>query len=181
MMESRDNGPSQMTGDSLGKFSLLTVFLVTVLLVGGLIVDKQAVTLAFVCGVSFFVLFGGLVILTLSGQLVRLIEIHQKERTVRLRDELHFSLYEPVALPKVEVVPVMALPEPPTAPEGARFIPAVPLVEEHIKVSAYEFINNLYENGAINPKRVLPETSKSPNQIQLRKPRPEVLEYLLSL
>lgn len=191
-MIEEEPSPSQMTGDSLGKFSLLTVSVVTVLLTAGLIADRQKVTLALICGLTFFTLFGGMVIVVLSGQLTAIIVNHQKERRLRIRDQLHFSLYQPV-LPAPIMTP--QLPEvgdtmgergeinydPLSYPPPPHFVPAVPAVGDNIKVSAYEFVNNLFVDGSIDSKRVLPEGSRSPGQIQLKKPRPEVLEYLLSL
>lgn len=175
---------SSTSGDTLGKFSLLTITLVTVLLIGGMIADKQRVAMAFICGVSFFSLFGGMVILVLSGQLASMINNFQREKTVRLRDEMQFKLYvqptqqisvvQPEQLPDMERDKIVDKNKP-------YFVPAVPSVEEGIKIASYEFIYNLFEGGALNGTKVLPEGSKSPGQIQHKKPRPEVVEYLLAL
>lgn len=176
------------SNDTLGKFSLLTILLVTILLIGGMIADKQRVALAFICGVSFFTVFGGMVIFVLSGQLASIIINFQKEKTVRLRDRMQYELY---AQPAQQITLVQ--PEQLTAnvadtevdrivdKKASNFVPAVPSVEEGIKIASYEFIYNLFENGSLNPTKVLPEDSRSPGQIQHKKPRPEVVEYLLAL
>lgn len=166
----------------LVRFSLTIVFAVTVLLIGGLIADKQSTTLAVVSGTLFFTLFGGFVILVLSGQLTRIHETHEKEQTVRQRDRMSFSLVTAPQLPvQPEVREVMA--ETPALPTNT-FVPAVPEGREGVKIAAYDFIYALFENGTEgkpDPKRVLPKESKAPGKIQYSKPKPEVLEYLMGL
>lgn len=182
-------GQASTSNDTLGKFSLLTILLVTVLLIGGMIADKQRVALAFICGVTFFTVFGGMVIFVLSGQLASIIINHQKERTVRLRDRMQYEIYsqpsEQISLvqpqrleDRSEIVEKGEIDTPQLHPT---FVPAVPSVEEGIKITSYEFVYNLYEGGSLNPAKVLPEGSKSPGQIQYKKPRPEVVDYLLAL
>lgn len=164
--------------ETLGKFALLTVFLVTVLLIGGMIADRQRVAMAFICGVSFFSLFGGMVIFVLSGQLASIVINHQNQRTVRIFNEMQYALYDRSA-PQIEVVEPAKLAD--LRPSLPSFVPAVPKVGEHLKISTYEFVMGLYKDGAPDPERILPEGSKRPGQVQAKKPRIEVVDYLLAL
>lgn len=168
------------SSETLGKFALLTVFLVTVLLIGGMIADKQRVALAFICGVSFFTLFGGMVIFILSGQLAAMVINHQNQRTVRMFNEMQFELYsKPAPLIEVEDVEQPRLED--LGPSLPKFVPAVPKVDDQLKLSAYDFVLKLFKEGQPDPEKILPKDSKSPGQIQAKKPRPEVVEYLLAL
>lgn len=168
------SSPSASSG--IGKFALLTVTLVTAMLIVGMIADHQRVALALVCGLVFFSLFGGLVILAETGQLATIIVSGQREKTTRIRDRMQYSLY---VQPAVEQ-PAFELVEPAQLPDQ-RFIPAIPNADEGVKIASYDFVYNLYSGGAIDETRVLPKESKSPGQIQFKKPRGEVVEYLLSL
>ena len=160
----------------------------TLLLVGGLIADRQRTALAVICGTGFFALFGGFVILVLSGQLTRMHDTRQRERTVRERDRMSYSLY---TAPQLAVEggemghnggeSIMPLSPPTSYPT---FVPSVPTGREGVKIAAYDFIYSLFEggeNGLPDPQRVLGAGTRSPDRIQLRKPRPEVLEYLMGL
>lgn len=165
---------------SLVQFSLTIVFAVTVLLIGGLIADRQRASLAVLCGTTFFALFGGFVILVLSGHLTRLHATKEREKTVRERDRIRLHLYTAPQIGVVEergemVTPITA---------RTTFVPAVPAGSEGVKIAAYNFIYTLFEHGEQgrpDPKRVLDEETRSPNRIQLRKPREEVLDYLMGL
>lgn len=174
------NAQAQASASSgtLGKFSLLIIFLFTVLLIGGMIADKQRVALAFICGVSFFTVFGGMVIFVLSGQLAAMVINYQNQKTVRMFNTMQFSLYDR-AVPQVELVQPDLLPE--QAQSLPRFVPAVPQADEQLKLSAYDFVLGLFNNGQPDPERILPEGSNAPGQVQAKKPRPEVVEYLLGL
>lgn len=169
------------SSDTLGKFALLTILLVTIMLIGGMIADKQKVTMAFICGVGFFTVFGGMVIFILSGQMAAMIINHQNQRTVRMFNTMQFQLYAkdaPRIVEKNVETPMLE----DVRPSLPGFIPAVPLVSDQLKLSCYDFIVGLFgEDGAPNPEKILGEDSKRPGQIQAKKPRPEVVEYLLGL
>lgn len=169
---------ASLSSDSLAKFALLTVFAVTVLLIGGMIADRQRVLMAFICGTLFFSVFGGIVILVLSGQLGAMVINYQNQRTMRLHDERQFLLYQQ---PQVTVVEPLRVEERSVVKGLPNFVPAVPAVAEDVKLSSYGFVVGLFKDGQTNPERVLPEGSKSPGQVQAKKPKPEVVEYLLGL
>lgn len=162
----------------LGTFSIVIGFLVTVFLVGALIADHNSVTTTVVGGLVFFTLFAAMVLLVSSGQLASILINHQKETTVRLRDRQQYSLY-------LQPQGHITLVEPEQIEEQSvlahRFIPAVPTVEDGVKIACYDFIYGLFKDGAPDPDRILGKDTKSPYQIQAKKPRPEVLEYLMSL
>lgn len=160
----------------LGRFAFTITFLVMLLLISGMIADHNSATIALLCGVSFFFFFGCLVLLALSGQLARIHGDYQKEKTTRHYQQLYFS---------VNSLELPSLPAPRDErvfmPPDSHFIPAVPAVDDGLKLAAYDFVYALFSDGAPDPKRILSEESKSPGQIQFKKPRPEVVEYLLAL
>lgn len=163
--------------DSLGRFALVIVFLATLVLIGGMVADKQRVAMAFMCGIGFFVVFGGFVILWLSGHLPAIIINAQNQKTMRLYHEQQFLLYQahPMQIEVAEPQPLAEL------PMTKSFVPAVPRVEETLKLSAYDFVAGLYKDGAPDPERILPKEAKRPGQVQAKKPRAEVVEYLQAL
>lgn len=175
-MEYRDTKPR----DALDIFSLSVVFLVTVILIVGMIVDRKSVTLSIVCGIGFFAVFGGFVISILSGQLTEMVINHQNQKTVRIFNKMQFELYQQEAPQLVTELPQLVA-EVPQMAQIPSFVPAVPKVGEHLKISTYEFVMGLYKDGAPDPERILPEGSKRPGQVQAKKPRPEVVDYLLAL
>lgn len=162
----------------LGQFALGIGFLFTVFMVTGMIVDQKSVTLAFLCGTLFLAFLVVLVVLSVSGQLAAIVINGQNERTKQEYNRMQYSLYmrEPAQLE------MGTLPQLEESPQQRNFIPARPQADERIKVSAYEFINNLYLDEVPDPERVLPKEHHSrPGQIQWTKPKKDVLEYLLAL
>lgn len=172
---------ASISSETLGKFALRSILYVTILLIGGMIADKQKVTLAFLSGITFFIFFGGAVILVLSGQLAVMFLGYQREKTVRDFNMMQYQLYQasPPRLETVKAVEKQLLPEP--RPSLPSFIPAVPAVDERLKLSCYNFVLGLFKDGTIDREKVLGEDTKKPGQIQGKKPAPEVVEYLLSL
>lgn len=173
--------PASVGGESLARFALTTGFLMAILLIVGLVIDKQRVALAFICGTAFFTLFGGGVIALLSGQLTSMVAVWQVQKTVRLQELTQLQMAQTMAPapPTIEVVRPLELP----APEKAlpNFVSAVPQVSEVVKADSYSFVYKLYKDGKLDPERVLGENTKAPGKIQLKKERPEVMEYLKAL
>jgi len=162
-------------GPNMGPFALSTVVLMTLLLIVGMVIDKQRVGLAVICGVGFFSLFGGMVILVLSGQLTEIVKNQQDQVTIRLHDERQFLLLRQEV--KVAELPQLAT----EVPQLPTFVPAVPTVADEVKLSCYDFVVSLFKDGRPDPERILPEGSKRPGQVQMSKPRAEVVAYLSAL
>lgn len=162
-----------------GKFALSIVFAATCVLIGGMILDSQKVTLALTCGISFFSFLVVLVLLVQTGQLASAYRHYESEKTLRVQARIQYEVY----LREPEKTP---LPEPPLPkqPQGIllnTYIPARPPAGEQVKVEAYAWVLALFKNGVPDPERILGSASRSPGQVQAKKPSKEVLEYLLSL
>jgi hypothetical protein len=172
---------------ALGRFSLIVIFAVTVLLIWGMSLDQKRVALAFLCGTAFAAFLVIFVVLVLSGQLAAIIINGQKERTKREHDRMQYWLY-------MREAPQMTVFEPEQVEESRNFLPTANFVAARseanpfLQVAAYEFILQLFEDGenpgekVIDRDKILGEGTKRPGQIQnTKKPREEVVNLLLEL
>lgn len=178
MQETR-SPPSQGNGN----FALLIVFCATCLLIGGMIADRQRVALAFVCGVSFFSFLVVMVMLVQTGQLVSAWKHYQSEKTIREQNRMQYEIY-------VRETPQLVQNDQRSLPleesdqrsfPTSNFVPARPAADEQVKVDSYAWVMGLFKSGQPDPERILSADKRSPDQVQAKKPRLEVLEYLLSL
>src|SRR5690606_31054973 len=131
------------------------------------------VTISVLSGVAFFLLFGALVILTLSGALSAMVINGQNQRTIRRQNEMQYQIWvQQQAAPQVAVVDPPQLPysDPAPAmqlPQSSSFVPAVPRPNERLVMSCVEFVTALFDdNGTPNPRRILGPHTKRPGQIQ---------------
>jgi hypothetical protein len=81
----------------------------------------------------------------------------------------------------VREIPLPELVEKPNAILLNTYIPARPIPTEQVQVDAYAWVMRLFRHGEIDPEKVLGAETRSPGQVQAKKPREEVLQYLLSL
>lgn len=162
-----------------GKFVIAITFAATCVLVGGMILDNQRVTLALTCGITFFSFLVVMVMLVQTGQLVSAVNHYQTEKTQREQARLQYEVY-------LREVPALAVPEPALLREVSdvqvgKFVPARPPADEALRVQAYSWVMPLFREGLPDPERILSRASKSPGQVQAKKPGEEVLSYLLGL
>lgn len=169
---------SSVSSEAIAKFSFLTAFCMAIVLIIGLVLDWKQVALAFVVGAVFFLGFGVFVVLVLSGQLAAIVNNYFVQKTIQRRDVMQFQLYFQPA-PQLEDAERPNLPD--LRPSLPSFVPAVPSADEGIKIAAYDFVYQLFKEGRPDPERILGPETKRPYQIQFKNPRPEVLDYLLSL
>lgn len=178
-MEEYDSKTASHVDTGTGRFALSIVFAATCVLIGGMILDSQKVTLALTCGIAFFSFLVVLVLLVQTGQLASIVKHYESEKTLREQVRIQYELY----VREAPQLPAPA-PEPPTQPQAIllnTYIPARPTPSEQVQVEAYAWVLALFKAGVPDPEKILPDTSRSPDQVQAKKPRPEVLEYLLSL
>ena len=177
-MEKYDSETVSHTDTGTGKFALAVVFAATCVLIGGMILDNQRVALALICGIGFFTFLVILVLLVLTGQLASAYRYYESERTIRHQVRLQYEMYVREAhapsLIEEEVESQAILLN---TYKGAAFVPARPAPSEQMKVDAYAWVMRLFKNGMPDPERILSKESRSPGQVQAKKPSAEVLEY----
>jgi hypothetical protein len=178
----QDARTTQLPPDWLAIGAIAADVLVTVIVIAAMIYDRQSVTVAVLSGVTFFVLFGSFVILTLSGTLTEIITNGQKQKTARQLHHLQYVAQTEAA--RVEVLRPRQLEyTPPThplqLPDSPRFVPAVPSAGESLKVAAVGWVTQLFDTTTGRP---LPDRiTRNKGQIQIKSPEPEVIDYLASL
>lgn len=170
---------AQAQHDALAKFAIGADVLVTAIIIIGMWVDSGSATIAVVSGVIFFLVFGCVVILALTGTIKEVAINGQNQRTMR---EMYRLQYYAQTAPRVSVVDPVQLPySQPDAlqlPDTPRFVPAVPRTPEAVKVDAASFIAQLFDSdGAPLPNKITPNKK----QIQHKSPSDEAVEYLLAL
>lgn len=166
--------------DWLAIGTIVADVLVTCIVIAGMWIDKYSVTIAVLSGVTFFILFGALVILVLSGTLTEVVVNRQQQVTIR---QLHHFQYR-AQMQRVEVVDSPRLPSIPSAPpmqlpSAPTFVSAIPRIGDTTRVDASNFVVQLFDtsNGRPLPSKI----TKNKGQIQHKSPTPEAVEYLVSL
>lgn len=167
---------------SLAVGALAVDVLMTAVLITGMVIDKHSVTLSVLSGVTFFLVFGSLVMLTLSGTLTHIITNGQNNRTTRHMydlqydaemEQLRVTVADRPRLAYTPSAPPLQLPDSPT------YVSAVPPANEVIKVAAASFITQLFDTSTGRP---LPtRITKNKQQIQFKSPESDVVEYMKSL
>jgi hypothetical protein len=157
--------------------NLMSVLFAAVIVVG-MLINKYSVTTAVLSGASFY---GGIAaLLVLAPHVTRIIINRQNQITIRHCAELPYRWSVQDEQPRVSVVDPVQLPyEAPALPESPSFVPAVPRIDDKVKVDAGNFVTQLFDssNGRPLPSRI----TKNKRQIQWKSPSPEAVEYLMSL
>ncbi len=168
---------AQAQHDALAKFAISADVLVTIFIIIGMWVDSGSATIAVVSGVIFFLVFGCVVILALTGTIKEVAINGQNQRTMR---EMYQLQYYAQTAPRVSVVDPVQLPySQPDAlrlPDTPRFVPAVPPTEDMVRVDALNFIAQLFDRTG-KPIKITPVKA----QIQHKSPSDDAVEYLLAL
>lgn len=146
--------------DSLAKGAIIADVLVTIIVMGGMAYDSHSVTISVLSGVTFFLLFGALVILTLSGALPAMVINGQNQQTTRQLHRLQYTAQMEQAQ-RVEVVRHPQLEytqptEPMQLPSSPSFVPAVPPADEQLKLRCYTFVRDLFDGGGEAPPQKNP-------------------------
>jgi len=170
---------AQAQHDALAKFAIIADLLVTLFVMVAMWVDSGSATIAVVSGVAFFLVFGCVVILALTGTIKEVSINGQNQRTLR---EMYRLQYYAQTAPRVSVVDPLQIPytedAPLQLPDTPRFVPAVPPTEDMVRVDAMNFIAQLFDRtGAPLPTKITPRKG----QIQHKSPSNEAVEYLLAL
>ena len=161
-------------------FALTIIFAATCVIIGGMIADQQRVALAVICGIAFFSFLVVMFTLVQTGQLVAAYRVYQREKTLRAEHRWQYEAY----LREQQVTVVneqISLPSEQTSLPATNFVTANPRADEGLKIAAYAWVTPLFKGDKLDPERVLPDSSRSPDKVQMRKPAPEVLEYLRGL
>lgn len=161
-----------------GNFPIAVVFAATCIIIWGMIADNQRVALAITCGIAFFSFLVVMVMLVQTGQLVAAYHIYQKEKTLREQNKMQYEL---LVREPLQITAEGEKGETNYAPIAPNFVPARPNVSEEVKVAAYAWVMPLFKDGSLDTEKVLGAGTRSPGQVQAKKPAPEVLEYLLGL
>lgn len=169
--------PASQVDTGTGKFALAVVFAATCVIIAGMVLDSQSVTLALTCGIGFFTFLVILVLLVHTGQLASAYRHYETEKTLRTQARWQYEVY----MRELPQPPFPALEEVPQAILLNTYIPARPVPSEQVKVDAYAWVMRLFKHGELDPERVLGPETRSPGQVQAKKPSAEVLEYLLAL
>lgn len=170
---------AQAQHDALAKFAISADVLVTLFVIVGMWADSGSATVAVVSGVIFFLVFGCVVILALTGTIKEVAINGQNQRTMR---EMYRLQYYAQTAPRVSVVDPLQIPytedAPLQLPDTPRFVPAVPPTEDMVRVDALNFIAQLFDrSGQPLPTKITPRKG----QIQHKSPSNEAVEYLLAL
>jgi hypothetical protein len=145
---------------------------VATLLSLGMILDRHSVTVSVLSGVAFYGAIAGTLVAT------PLILNHQDQVTIRRRDEMPYR-YLPQPEARVGLVDPVRLPVAASLPDTPRFVPAVPRIQDNIKVAAAGWVTQLFDTSDGTP---LPtKITRNKGQVQIKSPEPEVVEYLASL
>ncbi len=171
---------AQAQHDALAKFAISADVLVTLFVIVGMWADSGSATVAVVSGVAFFLVFGCVVILALTGTIKEVAINGQNQKTLREMHQLQY--YAQVQPPRVQVVDPLQIPytEPGALqlPDTPRFVPAVPPTEDMVRVDALNFVAQLFDrSGQPLPTKITPRKG----QIQHKSPSNEAVEYLLAL
>ena len=170
---------AQAQHDALAKFAIIADLLVTLFVMVAMWVDSGSAIVAVVSGVIFFLVFGCVVILALTGTIKEVAINGQNQKTLR---QMHQLQYYAQVTPRVSVVDPLQIPySQPDAlqlPDTPRFVPAVPPTEDMVRVDALNFVAQLFDRtGQPLPQKITPRKG----QIQHKSPSNEAVEYLLAL
>ena len=168
---------AQAQHDALAKFAIIADLLVTLFVMVAMWVDSGSATIAVVSGVVFFLVFGCVVILALTGTIKDVAINGQNQRTLRQMHQLQYHAQITVERP-VQTPYVLPTETPLQLPDTPRFVPAVPPTEDMVRVEALNFVAQLFDReGNALPTKITPRKG----QIQHKSPSNEAVEYLLAL
>jgi hypothetical protein len=169
---------AQAQHDALAKFAIWADVGVTLIVMGAMYFDYRSATVAVLSGVAFFLFFGSLVILTLSGTLKEVITNGQNQRTTRMM--LHLQ-YNPTQYPSVTLVDPPRLPQ--TQPHQLTYASTfVAPHDDSAEREAAAWLLQLYQaDGTPDPKKVLLASDKErPGRIRIAAPSRPAKELLLT-
>jgi hypothetical protein len=187
-MNDNENNPTPQTGEVASVFRSINLMSVGVaaLLSTGMIVDRHSVTVSVLSGVGFYGAIAGLLILWQPGALPAVLINHQREITLRRRDELPYRVQwqqqqvRLADLPQIEYTHAVA-PALPLQSHLGSFVPAHPPqpVSRRVVAVAAGWATQLFntETGEPNPIYITPKAG----QVQVKSPQAEVVKYLSAL
>lgn len=170
---------AQAQHDALAKFAISADVLVTIIVIAISWFDSGSAKEAMYSGVTFFFLFGALVILTLSGTLKEVWMNGQNNRTQRQLHRLQYNLTNAPAMTLVEP-PRLPLHSPPAQPQlSSTFVAPV---DDGAQREAAAWLLQLYQaDGTPDPKKVLLASDKErPGRIRIAGPSRAAKELLLA-
>lgn len=169
-------GVRHASGDSLARGALAADVAVTLIVIVGMALDRHSVTVALLSGVTFFLTFGTLVLLTLSGTLSHIVVNGQQQKTLRARDRLAFEATQPLSAPSLSVVPPQQL--------AADPLPALPTfvapTEDGVHREAVGWLLALYgADGLPDPAKVnMVDKKERAGRVRAKHPSGEALQFL---
>lgn len=168
---------AQARHDALATFALSANLFVTVIVGGALWADSGSAIVGVVSGVAFFLVFGCVVILALTGTIKEVAINGQNQRTLRQMHQLQYHAQITVERP-AQGVYTLPVESPLQLPDTPRFVPAVPPTQDMVRVDAMNFVAQLFDReGQPLPQKITPRKG----QIQHKSPSNEAVEYLLAL
>jgi hypothetical protein len=169
---------AQAQNEALAKFAIIADVGVTLVVIIGMWVDYKSATVAILSGVVFFLLFGSLVILTLSGTLKDVITNGQNNRTQRMMLRLQYDHATQPAITLVEP-PRLAQTPPAQLTYASTFVSPV---DDSAEREAAAWLLQLYgSDGQPDPKKVLLQSDKErPGRIRVAAPSRPAKELLLT-
>jgi len=168
---------AQAQHDALAKFAIGANLSVTLIVIIALWVDSGSAIVGVLSGVAFFLVFGCVVILALTGTIKDVAINGQNQRTLRQMHQLQYYAQVTVERP-IQGAYVLPTETPLQLPDTPRFVPAVPPTEDMVRVDALNFVAQLFDReGNALPTKITPRKG----QIQHKSPSNEAVEYLLAL
>jgi hypothetical protein len=149
---------------------------VTIVVMGAMYFDYRSATVAVLSGVTFFLFFGSLVILTLSGTLKEVITNGQNNRTQRMMLRLQ---YDHATQPAIKLADPLPLPYTPPAQltYASTFVSPV---DDSAEREAAAWLLALYtEQGDPHPRKVnLSDKKERPGRVWAKSPSEAALQVL---
>jgi hypothetical protein len=182
-MNDNENNPAPQTGEVASVFRSINLMSVGVaaLLSTGMIVDRHSVTVSVLSGVGFYGAIAGLLILWQPGALPAVLINHQREITVRRRDELPYRAQSaPAVLTVVEPLQLAHTPSAPAMlPYASTFVAPH---DDSAEREAVAWMLQLYgADGTPDAKKVLLASDKEkPGRIRIAAPSRPAKEWLLA-
>jgi hypothetical protein len=177
-MDKYTSEATQAQHDALAKFAIWADVGVTIVVMGAMYFDYRSATVAVLSGVTFFLFFGSLVILTLSGTLKEVITNGQNNRTQRMMLRLQYDHATQPAITLVEP-PRLAQTPPAQLTYASTFVSPV---DDSAEREAAAWLLQLYgSDGQPDPKKVLLQSDKErPGRIRVAAPSRPAKELLLT-
>jgi hypothetical protein len=168
---------AQAQHDALARFAILANLSVTLIVIFAMWFDSGSALVGVVSGVVFFLVFGCVVILALTGTIKDVAINGQNQKTLRQMHQLQYHAQITVERP-VQGVYSLPVDAPLQLPDTPCFVPAVPPTEDMVRVDAMNFVAQLFDRqGQPLPQKITPRKG----QIQHKSPSNEAVEYLLAL